>query len=373
MESALWAGPHPARFIRQYWHKKPLLLRQALPGFRGLLEPRHLMRLACRDEAQARLVIRHGRRWELRHGPFRPKDFSALPDKRWSLLVQEVNHFLPEAEELLRAFSFIPYARLDDVMVSFARDGGGVGPHFDSYDVFLLQGMGRRRWQISAQQDRELVAGTPLRILKRLRPEQEWVLEPGDLLYLPPHYAHNGVALGDCMTYSIGFRAPSNQELVQGFLDYLGETLAVAGMYRDPDLVVQRDPARIGGAMLAKVTDVLSRVRWKRSDVADFLGRYLSEPKPHVFFRPPPRRETPGRFRALCATRGIVLDPRTGMLYSSRTVFINGEANAVASPQALGQLKRLANRRALPPCHLDPEAMPLLYRWYRDGYIHPTP
>lgn len=373
MGSLLSAGMSHARFIRLYWQKKPLLLRRAFRDFRGLLSPRTLMGLACRDDAQARLVIRHGKRWELRQGPFRPGDFRALPARGWSLLVQEVNHLLPEAESLLRAFSFIPYARLDDVMVSFAPDGGGVGPHFDSYDVFLLQGMGRRRWQVSAQRDRELVAGAPLRILKRFRPGHEWVLEPGDMLYLPPRYAHNGIAVGDCMTYSIGFRAPSNQELALGFLDHLAETLSIPGMYRDPDLVPQREPARISGSMLDKVAGALSRVRWTRSDVMEFLGRHLSEPKPHVLFQRRRRPETPARFEARCAARGIFLDPRSGMLYSGRTVFLNGEANAIGSPRARDQLKRLANRRALAPFRPDPEAMPLLYRWYRDGYIHPTP
>lgn len=371
MKSALLTGPEPSRFIGRYWQKRPLLLRQAIPGFRGLLEPRALMRLACRDHTQARLVIRHGRHWELRHGPFRPGDFHGLPPRGWTLLVQEVNHLLPEAEQLLRAFSFIPYARLDDVMVSYAPDGGGVGPHFDSYDVFLLQGQGRRRWQISAQRDHELVPDAPLRILKRFRAEREWVLEPGDMLYLPPRYAHNGTAVGDCMTYSIGFRAPSSQELVLGFLDYLAETLSVPGMYRDPDLALHREPARIDGAMQEKVAAILSRVRWRRTDVVRFLGRHLSEPKSHVLFRPPARPWTAARFRAACSRRGLVLDPRTGMLYSGCTIFINGEANRIASHRALTQLKRLANLRALAPCSPEAEAMPLLYRWYRDGYICP--
>lgn len=373
MKSALLPGIAPSRFIGRYWQKKPLLLRQALPGFHGLLEPRDLMRLACRNDTQARLVIRHGGRWELRHGPFRPADFRRLPPAGWTLLVQEVNHVLPGAERLLRAFSFIPYARLDDVMVSYAPDGGGVGPHFDSYDVFLLQGLGRRRWRISAQRDHELVPGAPLRILKRFRAEQEWVLEPGDMLYLPPDYAHHGTAVGDCMTYSIGFRAPSSQELVHGFLDYLTETLAVPGMYRDPDLALPREPARIDGAMLEKVARTLARVNWKPSDVAQFLGRHLSEPKPHVVFRRPARPRVRAQLCAACRSRGLVLDPRTGMLHAGRTIFVNGEAYRIASRGALAQLKRLANLRALPPCSPDAEAVPLLYQWYRDGYIRPSP
>ncbi len=369
MKSPVPAEIAPADFLRRHWHKKPLLLRQAFPGFAGLLTPRELMRLACRDDAQSRLVLRRGSRWELRHGPFRASDFRGLPERGWSLLVQEVNHFLPAAEELLARFSFIPHARLDDLMVSYAPDGGGVGPHFDSYDVFLLQGPGRRRWRISAQEDRELVPGAPLRILRRFRPEQEWVLEPGDMLYLPPRYAHDGVALGECMTCSIGFRAPSNQELATGFLDHLAETALLPGMYRDPDLRLQRDPARIGAPMLRKAEAAIARLRWGRREVLDFLGRHLTEPKPHVFFTPPRPPLTAARFAARCRRRGLRLDPRTRMLHSGRTVFVNGDACEVSGRAALALLRRLAARRFLPACDPDAEAARLLYRWYRDGYI----
>src|SRR5512134_705390 len=300
MKSTFPAGLDPARFLRGHWQRKPLLLRRAFPGFAGVLSPRELMRLACRDDVQSRLVLRRGARWELRHGPFRPRDLRALPPRGWSLLVQEVNHFLPAAEELLARFSFLPHARLDDLMVSFAPDGGGVGPHFDSYDVFLLQGPGRRRWRISAQENRELVPNAPLRILRRFRPEQEWVLEPGDMLYLPPRYAHDGVAVGDCMTYSIGFRAPSNQELVTGFLDHLAETVQLPGMYQDPDLSPQRDPARIGEPMLRTVEAAISQLRWGRREILRFLGCNLTEPKPHVFFTPPRPPLPAARFAAAC-------------------------------------------------------------------------
>jgi len=198
----------PSEFLRDYWHKKPLLIRNAIPGFKGLLNPDELIELASLEDAQSRLVTFDKNRWSLENGPFEKRRFRKLPEY-WTILVQGVNHFLPEGAKLLGQFDFIPHARLDDLMVSFAPDGGGVGPHFDSYDVFLLQGMGCRRWQISAQQDSELIPDAPLRILARFEPEQEWILEPGDMLYLPPKYAHNGVAIGNSMTYSIGFRAPS--------------------------------------------------------------------------------------------------------------------------------------------------------------------
>ena len=195
MRTKLLGGISPRNFLRDYWQKKPLLVRGALPGFQGLLTCNDLIDLACRDDAQSRLITQKNGKWQLRHGPFTPRSFFASADKKqWTLLVQDVNHFLPAARELLLKFNFIPHSRLDDLMVSYAPDGGGVGPHFDSYDVFLLQGMGRRYWQISAQRDKSLVVDAPIKILREFRPEQEWVLEPGDMLYLPPGYAHNGVA-----------------------------------------------------------------------------------------------------------------------------------------------------------------------------------
>jgi 50S ribosomal protein L16 3-hydroxylase len=201
MKNTLLGGLTPQRFLRDYWQKKPLLIRQAVPGFAGLLDPKQLMALACDEDAQARLVTYQRGEFNLRHSPFATKDFSGLSKKgQWSVLVQGVNHFLPEAGELLKHFDFIPHARLDDLMVSYAPKGGGVGPHFDAYDVFLLQGHGHRRWQISTQADQTLIEGAPLRILKDFKVEQEWVLEPGDMLYLPPHCAHNGIAEDDRMT-----------------------------------------------------------------------------------------------------------------------------------------------------------------------------
>ena len=188
MKNELLGGLSPRNFLRDYWHKKPLLVRGALPGFQGLLTSSELIEIACREDAQSRLIIRKNGKWQLRQGPFAPHFFSRLPKKQWTLLVQDVNHFLPAARELLLKFNFIPHSRLDDLMVSFAPPGGGVGPHFDSYDVFLLQGMGRRCWQISAQRDKRLVVDAPIKILQKFIPDQEWLLEPGDMLYLPPGY-----------------------------------------------------------------------------------------------------------------------------------------------------------------------------------------
>jgi len=356
-------------FLRDYWQKKPLLIRQAFPAFGELLSPRQLTALACAEDAQARLVTQTRGKFDLRHAPFKPEDFSGFGKTRWTVLVQGVNHHLPKAAELLKHFSFIPHARLDDLMVSYAPKGGGVGPHFDSYDVFLLQGSGHRRWQISEQNDRALVEGAPLRILKDFRMEQEWVLEPGDMLYLPPHCAHNGIAEDDCMTYSIGFRTPAYQELAEQFLVYLQDRIDVDGMYADPGLKAQKHPSEISAAMLHQMEQAIKQVRWDREDIANFLGCYLSEPKPHIFFEAPGRPLSPAKFRQTMQQRGVQLDLKSQMLCNAGWIFINGEAHR-PEQRDYPQLRSLADERELPALTgCSNESVDLLYQWYLDGYI----
>ncbi len=367
--STLLGGLSVARFLKEYWQKKPPLIRQAIPGFRGLLDPRQLLNLACDPDAQARAVVHRRSKWELYHAPFEPDDFSGMEKLKWTVLVQGVNHYLPAGAELLKHFDFIPHARLDDLMVSYAPKGGGVGPHFDSYDVFLLQGYGHRRWQISQQSDRTLIEGAPLRILKDFRVEQEWVLEPGDMLYLPPHCAHNGIAEDDCMTYSIGFRTPSYQELAEQFLVYMQDRISIDGMYADPDLQAQKHPSELGPAMLRQVGEAIGRVRWSGKEIAGFLGSYLSEPKPHIFFTPPKRPLSPERFARELQASGAMLDLKTQMLCCDNTVFINGTAHPV-KPRAYRELRELADRRMVPPAApACAETAQLLYQCYLGGYI----
>jgi 50S ribosomal protein L16 3-hydroxylase len=272
---------------------------------------------------------------------------------------------------LLRHFAFIPHARLDDLMVSYAQKGGGVGPHFDSYDVFLLQGAGHRRWQISAQADRSLIEGAPLRILRDFKVEQEWVLEPGDMLYLPPHYAHNGIAEDDCMTYSIGFRAPAYQELAEQFLVYLQDRIAVDGMYADPDLKTQKHPSEISAAMLQQAEQAIKQVRWDKEDIANFLGCYLSEPKPHIFFDAPERPLSMAKFRLAIKKHGVKLALQSQMLCHAGWIFMNGEEHQVRERDYL-LLRTLADERELVLCNdCSAELIELLYQWYLDGYISP--
>ncbi|SEO36746.1 cupin domain-containing protein [Nitrosovibrio sp. Nv6] len=369
MKTKLLGNISPRNFLRDYWQKKPLLVRGALPGFQGLLTPADLISLACRDDAQSRLVMQKNGKWEVRHGPFTSRIFSRLPKKNWTLLVQDVNHFLPEARELLLKFNFIPHARLDDLMVSYAPEEGGVGPHFDSYDVFLLQGMGRRYWQISAQQDKTLVKDGPLKILCDFRPEQEWMLEPGDMLYLPPGYAHNGVAADRCMTYSIGFRAPAYQELATQFLIYLQDNSMIEGIYHDPDISFQSHPGRISRDMLRQAGAALDKIKWNLVDIERFLGIYLTEPKSHVFFTPPSQPMTQQAFAHRIRDGKLQLDLKSRMLFSGKNIFLNGDAYTVGI-QARRLLGKLADSLALPVAEdLDDESLTLLYQWYLYGYV----
>jgi 50S ribosomal protein L16 3-hydroxylase len=371
-KSSLLGGLTVNEFLRDYWQKKPLLIRQSFPRFNGLIDPQKLVALACTEDVQARLVTQRRGRFELRQAPFEPEDLDKLGKTRWTVLVQGVNHHLPEAAELLEHFAFIPHARLDDLMVSYAPKGGGVGPHFDSYDVFLLQGSGHRRWQISAQADRSLIEGAPLRILRDFRVEQEWVLEAGDMLYLPPHYAHNGIAEDDCMTYSIGFRTPAYQELAEQFLVYLQDRIKVDGMYADPDLKTQKHPSEISAAMLHQVERVIKQVRWGREDVANFLGCYLSEPKPHIFFDAPERPLSLAKFRHAIQMHGVKLDLQSQMLCHAGRIFMNGERHQVSERDYL-VLRSIADRRVSPALTGGSAGLTgLLYQWYLDGYISPV-
>lgn len=370
VNNSLLGGLSASSFLRRHWQKNPLLVRDAIPGFEGVVDFRTLVELAGRDDCESRLLLRSHRRWTVIHGPFARRYLLRLPQRSWTLLVQGVNLFLPEARQLLSRFDFIPRSRLDDLMVSYAPPGGGVGPHFDSYDVFLLQGPGRRRWKVGRQDDLTLVEGAPLRILRRFVPQGECVLGPGDLLYLPPGIAHDGVAVDACYTYSVGFRAPSHQELVSQFLVFLEERLKPSGRYQDPGLATQARPARIGSAMIAQVQRALDHIRWNRGDVAEFLGTYLTEPKPQVVFSPPRKPLAPKEFLRSARNRGLELALPAQMLYSGAMLFINGESLAIDAGKAR-PLRTLADARRLAGSEVPQAgtAAEVLYHWYRSGYI----
>lgn len=367
-------GGHTTRtFLARHWQKEALLVRDAWPERKPILSRDELFALAQRDDVRSRLVRRVHGRYTQDDGPFARAALARLPPCNWTLLVHDVNLVNDRADALLRRFSFIPYARLDDLMVSFAAPGGGVGPHCDSYDVFLLQALGRRRWRYGKQDDLRLVRGAPLRILAHFEPTCDATLAPGDMLYLPPDVAHDGVAIDHCMTYSIGFRGPAHQELGEAFLDHLRDALSLSGRYADPDLRQTDSPARIDDAMERRVTRALSQIRWNRSDVARFLGRYLTEPKPNVVFDRRPRA-TREQFRRRIVREGLRLDRRSQLLYDDARLYINGDDAAIPECGA-DALRQLADTRALAACvcaTLPAEAFDLLYDWHRHGFLART-
>jgi 50S ribosomal protein L16 3-hydroxylase len=356
-------------FLARHWQKQPLLIRAACPDFQGLVTLPQLLALACRDDVRSRVVIQEGRQWQVEHGPFTRAYFRKLPKRGWTLLVHDVNHFLPQARVLLERFSFIGFARLDDLMISYAPPGAGVGPHFDSYDVFLLQGPGQRRWQISHQSDLALKQDAPLRLLRKFRPEQEWVMQPGDLLYLPPGWAHNGIALEACMTYSIGFRAPAWRDLAIEFLRYLEDRVDTEGMYRDPQLTPTQQPGRLAAQMNREVAQQMEGLRWRASEIRRFLGQHLTEPKTHVVFKRPQPALKKAAFLSGARREGLRLELKTQMLYTGALFFINGET-AQVSGRARDTLRELADRRRLASVDSSQRGLvTLLYEWYLAGYL----
>ncbi len=281
-------------FLRDYWQKQPLLIRNPWAQWRNPVGPDELAGLACEPEVESRLIKLAGDdgrgRWEFENGPIAETRFGQLGRKPWTLLVQAVDHHVPEVAALIEPFRFIPNWRIDDVMVSYAVDGGGVGPHFDQYDVFLIQGLGRRRWQVGSLCDAatEMLAHDELRLLAHFEPSHEWILEPGDILYVPPRFAHNGVALGDdCMTYSMGFRAPSRSELIAHFCDDLLAGLDDDDRFGDPDMLVQSNPGEISADALGELHAMITARLGDREAFARWFGQYSSTPKyPEVDWRP---------------------------------------------------------------------------------------
>jgi 50S ribosomal protein L16 3-hydroxylase len=364
--SALLGGLAPAQFMKRHWQKKPLLVRGAVPAMQPLLTPTQLFALAGRDEVESRLVVHERTSWRLQRGPFARRALPPLKQREWTLLVQGVDLHDARAHALLRRFDFLPAARLDDLMVSFATDGGGVGPHFDSYDVFLLQAQGRRRWRIGRQRDLSLQEGLPLKILARFEPEQEVVLEPGDMLYLPPRYAHDGIAEGDCQTYSIGFRAPAQGELARELLQRIADEAAEEGagrVYQDPRQQATASPGALPEGLAAFAREALAAALKDPAALDRALGEYLTEPKANVWFEP---GKVPRRIRS------VALDARTRMLHDRRHVFINGEAWRAAGRDA-ALMRRLADRRQLEAGELEgasAAALELLRSWCDAGWAH---
>ena len=373
----------PAEFMSKYWQKKPLLIRGAIPEFKPLLSRDELFELAENPDVESRLIVENtsAKRkkseptWTMANGPF-SEDSAELPflkKSNWTLLVQGVDLHDEQVHALKNQFRFSPDARLDDVMISFATDGGGVGPHFDSYDVFLLQAEGKRRWRIGKQKDLTLQKDVPLKILANFAPEQEFVLDAGDMLYLPPMYAHEGVAVGECMTYSIGFRAPAElelaRELLQRFADDTLEEEEEKILYKDPKQVAVEEPALIPSALLDFAKQAVEKAMSDPDALARNLGEYLTEPKANVWFDEP----EPDSVEDIILTRQnrVDLHPRSQMLFDARHIFLNGESWRAAGADAK-LMQKLANQRFLEPKDLNKAsdgAMALLQEWADTGWL----
>lgn len=365
LPAQMLGGMSPARFMQRYWQKKPLLIRNAFPGFQPLLTRPELFALAAQESVESRLIVHKAAGWQLRHGPFARTALPPLKQKRWTLLVQGVDLHLDAAHELLARFRFVPDARLDDLMISWASDGGGVGPHFDSYDVFLLQASGQRLWRIGRQKDLSLEPGVPLKILSNFEPEQEHLLNPGDMLYLPPRWAHDGIAVGDdCMTYSAGFRVPQRAGLAAELLQRMADEFEDSTLYRDPGQEATAHPAAMPPSLETFAADALQRMLADRNSLACALGEVMTEPKPRVWFEEPSGPWLPGA--------ALRLDRRTRMMYDTKHLFINGESFRAAGADAR-LMRVLADERCLGAAHVrraSADAQALLKDWFEAGWLH---
>jgi 50S ribosomal protein L16 3-hydroxylase len=364
----LLGGLSPSRFMQRHWQKKPLLVRQAVADFSSCISRAELMALAQRDDVESRLIVQGDKGWKMRAGPFSRRQFPALGQSHWTFLVQGVDLHHEGVHRFLHQFRFVPDARMDDLMISYATDGGGVGPHFDSYDVFLFQAQGRRRWRIGRQKDLALQEGLPLRILENFQPEQEYLLEPGDMLYLPPRYAHEGTAEGECMTWSIGFRSPKRSEMARELMLGLAEEAfenPSQALYRDPAQSATLEPGRIPPALQDFALDCLQQVMRDPEMPLVLMGEYLTTPKPNVWFEP---ADTP-----LAAGLGVRLDRRSRMLYDAKHLFINGESFRAGGRDAR-LLRQLADERQLVAesmGQLSKQAREVVVQWVSQGWLRP--
>ena len=386
--TTLLGGITPSTFLAEYWQKKPLLIRQAVPDFKGFISREDLARYARREDVLSRLVTspfvaggaagKNPVKPSLEHGPFERLDLNSLGAGPWSLLVQGIETLHPGGWELLAQFDFLPRTRLDDVMVSYASVGGGVGPHVDKYDVFLLQGPGRRRWRIAEGGNKQLDEDSELPTLKRFVAEQEWTLQAGDMLYLPPGVAHEGIAVdGPCFTYSIGAVAPTHESLLQNYLVFKSQSVDASidmeAMYEDPGLKVPADPFVLDDDMVASVNVLLQeRLRIDPAEVATYLGRLLTGPKPHVEFAEPRKQLTDvdvgnrlrnhGLLRLALPSRGLV---------RGTTVFLNGDVSEVPVQNDLEIVRTLLRTRQLqlPQQKATEGLCGLIAGWHNEGYV----
>jgi 50S ribosomal protein L16 3-hydroxylase len=369
----------PSQFLKRYWQKRPLLVRGAFPNFRDPITPNELAGLACESDVASRLVMERGGAmpWQVTPGPQNAARLRKLPASHWTLLVQGMDRLVPGVAALLEPFSFVPDWRVDDVMISFAPRAGTVGPHRDSYDVFLLQGQGRRRWRLDRHASQELRAGFDLRLLKRFSAEEDWILEPGDMLYLPPGLAHYGVALEDCLTYSIGFRAPSEMDLITAMQQRLAQSDEAPNLYTDPDLSLQRFAGEVPQTSVRALRRLLERGLSRLDDqtFSTLVGEFLTEPKGTV--APEPHRRISVTALQSRVKNGAALHrtPGSRLVFLRRgqgiDLFVNGRrfpltrTLAFAAPLLTGKTRVLA--KDLTPRLKRPDFLQLLTSLVNSG------
>lgn len=344
----------PDEFLRDYWQKKPFVIRQGFPGFIDPLEPEELAGLACEEDVESRIVLEQGGKepWEVRHGPFKEKHFTKLPASHWTVLVQRVDHHVPGVARLLDHYRFIPNWRLDDIMVSYASPQGGVGPHVDNYDVFLIQGKGRRHWRVgeAVGEEAEIFPNENIRHVKPFQAIIDTVLEPGDILYIPPRFPHDGIALEPCMTYSVGFRAPSQRDLVKAFVASLESEFSETRRYADPDLKQQANPGEITQAALSRAHAMVLDALKDEAAFTDFFGRFLTWPKGGLW-EPEEELSDEALAEELAGDGRLVREPATRIAYvtmaNSVQLFVSSEALEL-SKEALKCVERLAESSEIP-------------------------
>lgn len=386
---SLLGGMSAQTFMREYWQKKPLLIRQAFPQFKAPVKFNDLKKLAKQDDVESRLVWQENDTWNLERGPF--EHFPKLSEPNWTLLVQSMDLHHPKVADLIPHFRFVPDARLDDIMISYASKGGGVGPHFDSYDVFLLQGYGQRHWRISTQKDQTLIPDLPCRILKNFHIEQEWVLEPGDMLYLPPQCAHDGIAVSDeCMTISIGFRTITHAHLARGMLEAAADQISsmagmgygtysdppisgnrMSGFYRDRTQKATDTPAQVPTLMIKKAVQLAHKVQFNDALAARFIGISMSEPNQLALFESSIDLDfyLPDQIHELSEKSELWLDTQSRILYYGDEIYLNGECTQSSDPL----LKQFANEHCLSIQALkqaDEQTLAFFQDALDRGYVH---
>lgn len=370
-------------FLAEYWQRKPLLIKNAFPADLCVIDANELAGMASEPDLESRIILEQGGHpWELRHGPFAEDDFNNLPASHWTLLVQDVDKYVDSAREVINEFRFIPDWRIDDLMISFATDKGSVGPHVDSYDVFLIQAAGKRRWRIGLPEDIDegFVEDADIQLLKTFSTQQEWLVEPGDVLYLPPNLPHWGIAEGECMTCSVGFRAPSPQEMLEDWLQFSIDQAATLRPYRDPQLDPQAHPAKISASAVSQATQTLRTLEGSPDLHRRWFGQLVTQPKAHHEIAPAEQSFTASELMQ-AATRDwqVHAHPFSRFAYAEivgserLALFVNGDEFQLADND-IAWVERICDLAGHPQplsmlTHCDPTCLQVLVNLLNAGYL----